>query len=186
MDQELRGLQRLYQAEPSEENADRYAVALLRSGNLTSLNYSEEQLVRNYLRRNAPQPEATIEDFPEDFNGYILVEIDETEYWSLDTIVSAGYIGGVYLVDLTKRYHIAEFTPSYEAHPLYAVSLAEPETPIRDTIDEEWTRNAEIQYWRMEVLRNAINWKKLDNLELDPEEDPIPQLLEYCQGNHLL
>ena len=89
-------------------------------------------------------------------------------------------------MDLTKRYHIAEFTPSYEAHPLYAVSLAEPETPIRDTIDEEWTRNAEIQYWRMEVLRNAINWKKLDNLELDPEEDPIPQLLEYCQGNHLL
>jgi hypothetical protein len=186
MDQELRNLQRLYQVDPSEENKDRYAEALIRAGDLRGLDYIDERIVREYLAKNTPLPTPAGDNFPEDYNGYILVEIDETEYWSLDVILAARYVGSVYLVDLTQRYHIAEFTPSYVAHPLYSASLAEPETPIRDIIDEDWSRNAEVQYFRMEVLRHAVNWRKLDDIELDPDEEPIQQLIEYCQGNHLL
>lgn len=169
--------------------AEALRQAAIRGEDLTS---EEERHMKSALPRLMPEHQPVRRnDFPMNYEGFAVVEWDETEHWNASLAAQAGYIGGVYIVDLTKRVHIASLTPSYEMIPLHHSTRGE----IPDELDGElvggfaYANVQDVDYITKSSLRNAVDWVLVDiNDYYDPDDDdePIEQLRQRLQENWVL
>jgi len=211
MDWMLQQLKEQFEAFPTWENQEKYILFLLRL-DPSEIPFSEEPAIRDYLEKlwNLNKEISRSEElivrkfyknlyynteriyniktqnkFPLDYIGYILVELDESNDWSFKTLIDAGgYLGSVYLVDMTQKIFIASLDFDYEAYPLYAVYNAN----LNENIEYYWyIDRPTIEYLSRDNLKNAINWSAVEySIGENQTFETVEELREYCTQNRLL
>lgn len=187
MDKELRSLER--RASRGEDIAN-YARALRRiedprcDGLFRYATSRGEKLTgseEDFLAKNRPRQG----NFPMNYVGFAVVEVDESYLWSPSIITRVGYTGGIYLIDLTRRAYIASSTPVYPISPLY-YSVADG-VDIDDEMDLILSKNfsnpeIEVDYTTRDFLGHVINWMLIDIDDYYNPYDSRPLMEQLRQG----
>lgn len=160
MDKVLRSLER--QAALGEDIL-KYARALRRMGDPRCVGMFRYAVLRGELAH--PEEEEFLAKswsrrgtFPVDYVGFAVIEADESAFWSPNIITKVGYVGGVYLIDLTRRIYIADSTPVYAISSLYYSAGGEVDDEMDAILSESFADQLEIDYTTRAFLGHVINW----------------------------
>jgi len=119
---------------------------------------------------------------------FILVSLDETQYWSEDIQAKCGAIFGLYVYCPDRAHHCCEVKPSYELWPVQVWSAVPPDEEMEIAM-RSYFADAEIAYIYCSALDAEHNLDaKLDlgdfGEEGDTYEECVDQVIEYLIGNY--
>lgn len=188
MDSYLRKLERRWLQTFSLQDRDRYFEAL-RKSDLSSIDRATDLKLRAYLseKYKPKKQKGRIPRFP--VARFALMELDDSTNWEISVLSRVGYIGSIYLVDLSPVF-LASSIPSFLIIPLYPAIPGYVPGYMADEIFEEF--EADEIYVDESTLNSALRWKALNlaslgiNPDQDSEEGVINDLIEELNANHIL
>lgn len=123
--------------------------------------------------------------------NFQVIAINETSYWNEQIVAHTGRIYGLYLVDLDRKVHCCEITPSYELYFIESVTEATISDELdMEIIDADMHYSDQVVYWHCHAVdRMAPEWfDPVSLVDIDEEDlgdwDRCNELmLEYVRCN---